>query len=165
MPPVCVSPRHKNENKTACPVVADVELELMRALLAYDPSSRPRCAEALSQYEYFTPLTADERAGLAISGDVDAKSVEAAFAFEAEQLGSNELRILLANDLFRMVIDSDRSDRQRPGNGGAAGGQSAAATAPMAPQPVSSSRTPMLPSATTSSAAPPPVPNPPTLDK
>ena len=33
--------------------------------------------------------------------------VDAAFAFENEELGTNELRILLANDLFRMQLQSE----------------------------------------------------------
>ena len=35
----------------------------------------------------------------------DPREVEAAFAFEREALGANELRILIANDLFRMHLE------------------------------------------------------------
>ena len=34
-----------------------------------------------------------------------APSSDAAFAFERETLGANELRILIANDLFRMHLE------------------------------------------------------------
>ena len=38
-----------------------------------------------------------------------------AFAFEQEKLGTNELRILLANDLFRMIVDERDAEAAKKG--------------------------------------------------
>ena len=42
----------------------------------------------------------------------DAGRIEAAFAFEDENLPANELRILLANDLFRMAHEEEEEAAQ-----------------------------------------------------
>ena len=41
--------------------------------------------------------------------------VASAFAFEQEKLGTNELRILLANDLFRMIVDERDAEAAKKG--------------------------------------------------
>ena len=88
----------------ACPVAeaGSAELKLLHALLEFNPSKRPD-AEACLAMDYFASLPKDELPKL--STRPDARTIEAAFKFEEEALGSNELRILLANDLFQMNME------------------------------------------------------------
>lgn len=103
----------------ACPVTGGEERALMRALLEFSPAARPSAEQAL-QFPYFAPL-ADGVQTPVLTPPPDAAQVEAAFAFEDEKLGANELRILLANDLFRYNLDGAAAA------GGGGGGGSAAA--------------------------------------
>lgn len=89
----------------ACPVVGEAEKALLKALLEWDPARRPNAAEAL-RYSYFDDLPDVEKP--AITPSPDPAQIEEAFAFENEQLGTNELRILLANDLFRMEVEEGK---------------------------------------------------------
>ena len=95
----------------ACPVAApgSAELRLMRALLEFDPSARP-AADAALTFNYFDELAPAEQP--VITPAPDKAAIDAAFAFERETLGANELRILLANDLFRMVLEDKNTPRQ-----------------------------------------------------
>ena len=52
---------------------------------------------------YFAALPDVEK--VEISAAPDPRAIDAAFAFERETLGANELRILIANDLFRMHLE------------------------------------------------------------
>jgi mitogen-activated protein kinase 1/3 len=120
--------------QSACPIATPSEVELMRLLLDFDPRKRPR-ADAALRTAYFALLAPKEVP--TPTKLADPASVAAAFAFEAEGLGSNELRVLLANDLFRMQVET-----QDPGSGvgrvegalaalavGTRGGEAAAAAA------------------------------------
>jgi len=74
----------------------------MKALLEFDPSKRPSAAQAL-EFAYFRALPAAEAPTVTpAASDEQAAKVAAAFKFEEESLGCNELRILIVNDLFRM---------------------------------------------------------------
>jgi len=88
--------------KEACPMAVDAEVSLMKALLEFDPSKRPSAAQAL-EFAYFRALPAAEAPTVTpAASDEQAAKVAAAFKFEEESLGCNELRILIVNDLFRM---------------------------------------------------------------
>ena len=78
------------------------ELRLLRDLLEFDPSARPGAAAAL-QAGYFAELAPAERP--IVTPLPDPSRIDAAFRFEEENLEANELRILLANDLFRMAAE------------------------------------------------------------
>ncbi len=86
----------------ACPIATPDEIALLRALLDFNPARRPPAAAALAS-AYFSPLPDAEMPRPTAVADPD--SVSKAFAFEDEKLGANELRVLLANDLFRMNVD------------------------------------------------------------
>jgi len=92
----------------ACPVtsVGSAELALLQALLEINPSERPEAGSAL-QLAYFAALPEAETPRL--TPPPDRESIESAFAFEKEELGCNELRILIANDLFRMHLEGGSS--------------------------------------------------------
>jgi len=81
-----------------CPYATDVEIDLLAALLSLEPRKRPTAAAALMKHPYFAGL--EDRPPL--TPPADEQQVEAAFAFEREKLNVNDLRILIANDLFRM---------------------------------------------------------------
>ena len=78
------------------------ELALLHALLHFNPTERPDARTALAM-EYFAPLPAEEQPVLTEAPDP--RTIDAAFAFEREELGANELRVLIANDLFRMQLE------------------------------------------------------------
>mmetsp|Transcript_36153 Transcript_36153/g.116422 ORF Transcript_36153/g.116422 Transcript_36153/m.116422 type:complete len:88 (-) Transcript_36153:9-272(-) len=65
-------------------------------MLDLDPSKRPDAAAALG-HAYFDALPS--RPPVTPPGDEN--EIEAAFTFERENLNVNDLRILIANDLFR----------------------------------------------------------------
>jgi len=89
--------------RDACPVASDAEIALMKALLAFNPGLRPSAEQALT-YAYFGPLPAAEKPSVTpFASAEEAERVKRAFAFEEESLGTNELRVLLANDMFRMI--------------------------------------------------------------
>ncbi len=83
----------------AVPVATADELGLLARLLSLDPHKRPPAAEALTSDEYFRTLPAGKRPPL--TPPTDYAQIAAAFAFERETMGINELRVLIANDLFR----------------------------------------------------------------
>jgi len=89
----------------------EAELELLAAMLSLDPRQRPS-AEAGMKFAYFADLPAVERPEVTEPVSVDV--VNAAFAFERENLGTNELRILISNDLF-ISSQSIRSRRETGG--------------------------------------------------
>lgn len=78
------------------------ELALLRALLQFNPTDRPAALASLKM-DYFQELPPEEQPLL--SEAPDPEQIQAAFSFERETLGSNELRILLANDLFRINFE------------------------------------------------------------
>jgi len=84
-------------------------LALLRALLEIDPAARPGAAAALKS-SFFEGLVPAEQP--VITPTPDAGRIEAAFAFEDENLPANELRILLANDLFRMAHEEEEEAAQ-----------------------------------------------------
>ncbi len=91
--------------RDACPVASPDEVVLLKALLEFDPAKRPSAVAALG-FGYFGSLPAAEAPCVTPSAsEAEAARVKSAFAFEDESLGTNELRILLANDLFRMAQD------------------------------------------------------------
>lgn len=82
-----------------------LELDLLSSLLSLDPSVRLSAGEAL-KHSYFDML---ERRP-PTTAKADSAAIEAAFAFENETLGVNELRILLTNDLFRYRLAEGASE-------------------------------------------------------
>ena len=88
--------------RDGCPVAeaGSAELELLAALLQFDPASRPTAAAAL-KLPYFAPLPAELVPNVAEPTRTP-EEIESTFAFEYEKMGVNDLRILIANDLFRM---------------------------------------------------------------
>ena len=90
----------------ACPIAVSgsPELALLRALLEFNPAERPD-ANAAMKLDYFADLPEVELPVLTPAPDP--RTIEAAFAFERETLGANELRILIANDLFRMHLEDE----------------------------------------------------------
>jgi serine/threonine protein kinase len=87
--------------RDVCPSASPDEIALLKALLEIDPAKRPSAAAALG-FAYFGTLPAVEAPCVtAMASEEEAARVKSAFAFEDEDLGKNELRILLANDLFR----------------------------------------------------------------
>jgi len=103
------------------PVANPMEVTLLRALLEFEPKARPSAKAALT-YDYFAELPEAERPPMTDldSDDKRRDAVKDSFAFEQETLGTNELRILLANDLFRMKIENDESDAKGAGASSAA---------------------------------------------
>jgi len=103
------------------PVANPLEVTLLRALLEFEPKARPSAKAALT-YDYFAELPEAERPPMTDldSDDKRRDAVKDSFAFEQETLGTNELRILLANDLFRMKIENDESDAKGAGASSAA---------------------------------------------
>jgi len=76
-------------------------LMLLHELLEFDPSKRPS-SEACLRCAYFADLPAAEKpAAVAEQSGRERRDTRDAFKFEEENLGMNELRILLTNDLFR----------------------------------------------------------------
>mmetsp|Transcript_72335 Transcript_72335/g.120542 ORF Transcript_72335/g.120542 Transcript_72335/m.120542 type:complete len:364 (-) Transcript_72335:246-1337(-) len=99
--------------KEFCDIAGTVEIELLASLLQLNPRLRPTAANVLMLNEYFASMTAEERPPL--TPPADPEQVDAAFAFERERLDVNDLRILIANDLFRMHHNDDRgSDESSP---------------------------------------------------
>ena len=96
----------------ACPVaqLGSPELALLKSLLSFNPAERPSAIEALSS-GFFSELPPAEQPP--VTAAPAPGSVDAAFAFEKETLGANELRILIANDLFRMHLEDD-ADSAKP---------------------------------------------------
>lgn len=90
----------------ACPIMGQADLALARSLLEFDPTARPNAKAAL-EFAYFDSLSADEKP--VITAPPEQGYIESSHAFEEESLGSNELRILLANDLFRMHLEDTQS--------------------------------------------------------
>ena len=80
----------------ACPVASDLEIGLLSSMLAIDPTKRPMAKGALA-HEYFTGLPEQMRPPIS-----EPKKNDALFDFEKEKLDMNDLRILIANDLFRL---------------------------------------------------------------
>jgi len=80
----------------ACPVASDLEIGLLSSMLAIDPNKRPLAKGALA-HEYFTDLPEQMRPPIS-----EPKKNDAFFDFEKEKLDMNDLRILIANDLFRL---------------------------------------------------------------
>jgi len=87
-----------------CPVAAtgSAELALLVALLEFNPAVRPT-ADAALRHPFFAELPEAERPPMTTPSAP--KTIEATYQFEQENLGSNELRVLIANDLFRMHIE------------------------------------------------------------
>ena len=67
-------------------------------------NTRP-AADAALGFGYFGGLAGAEKP--VVTPKPAQAAIDSAFAFEHEQLNTNELRILLANDLFRMVLEAD----------------------------------------------------------
>ena len=82
------------------------ELELLQAMLSIDPNMRPKADEVLKSYAYFADLPPEQMPE--ITAPVDPAIISQSFKFEKETLGTNELRILISNDLF-MSQESVRS--------------------------------------------------------
>jgi len=80
----------------ACPVATRCEVDLLASLLELDPTKRPDAAAAL-EHAYFDALPSRPP----VTPPSDENEIEAAFTFERENLNVNDLRILIANDLFR----------------------------------------------------------------
>ena len=77
-------------------------------------AARPSAAAALKA-PYFEALTEAEQP--VVTPPPDPEQIKAAFRFEEENLAANELRILLANDLFRSKAEEEASSppsAQRP---------------------------------------------------
>lgn len=66
-------------------------------MLNINPKERPKADEAL-KFAYFKDVPPEQIPE--ITKPVDVNIVEAAFKFEKETLGLNELRVLISNDLF-----------------------------------------------------------------
>ena len=79
----------------ACPIASDVDLSLLTKLLSIDPTKRPT-ARGCMDYAYFEELPEQMRPPIS-SPEID----RGQFDFEKEKLDMNDLRILIANDLFR----------------------------------------------------------------
>ena len=92
----------------ACPAITGraEELDLLRRMLEFDPTDRPSAATALGT-PYFRELSPAEQP--VVTPQPDPSHIEAAFRFEDENLAANELRILLANDLFRMATEEEEA--------------------------------------------------------
>ncbi|KAL1530860.1 hypothetical protein AB1Y20_001754 [Prymnesium parvum] len=82
------------------------ELQLLQATLSINPKQRPTAAQAL-KFAYFKDLPPVQMPE--ITKEVDLEVIQAAFKFEKETLGLNELRVLISNDLFM----SQESIRER----------------------------------------------------
>uniref|UniRef100_A0A7S4IB57 Protein kinase domain-containing protein n=1 Tax=Prymnesium polylepis TaxID=72548 RepID=A0A7S4IB57_9EUKA len=83
------------------------ELELLQGMLSIDPNRRP-AADAALKYAYFESLPSEQMPE--ITKPVPADTIEAAFKFENENLGTNELRVLISNDLFMSQSRMDRGE-------------------------------------------------------
>mmetsp|Transcript_14576 Transcript_14576/g.43637 ORF Transcript_14576/g.43637 Transcript_14576/m.43637 type:complete len:442 (-) Transcript_14576:281-1606(-) len=93
----------------ACPVATPCEVDLLASLLELDPTKRPDAAAAL-EHAYFDALPSRPP----VTPPSDENEIEAAFTFERENLNVNDLRILIANDLFR----AQHTPRPSRGGGG-----------------------------------------------
>ena len=79
----------------ACPIASDVDLSLLTKLLSIDPTKRPT-AKGCMNYAYFEELPEQMRPPVSAP-----EKHSGQFDFEKEKLDLNDLRILIANDLFR----------------------------------------------------------------
>jgi len=79
----------------ACPIASELELDLLTKLLSIDPTKRPT-AKGCMEHAYFEELPEQMRPPIS-SPEID----RGQFDFEKEKLDMNDLRILIANDLFR----------------------------------------------------------------
>jgi len=83
----------------ACGGRADAaELDLLAALLRLEPHARPPAATLLKHHPYFASLPPEQRPPL--TPPVSEAEVANSFSFEREDLNVNDLRVLIANDLF-----------------------------------------------------------------
>merc|ERR1712060_5936 len=80
------------------PIAGSAEVDLLASMLELNPRRRPQAGQVLTTHEYFADMA--DRPPDAKPADLE--QVEAAFAFENEKLDVNDLRILIANDIFRM---------------------------------------------------------------
>jgi len=94
----------------ACPIAAEAEIALLGSMLSIDPTKRPVCKAALG-HEYFSDLPEQMRPPVS-----EPNKHEGLFSFEQEKLDMNDLRILIANDLFRLNTEG----KTPPGDGAAA---------------------------------------------
>jgi len=109
-----------------CGAAGSIEIDLLAELLSIDPTTRPPASEVLRNHAYFANIPSSEKPpSLPSANKAD---VEAAFAFERENLNVNDLRILIANDLFRM---QQGQEKKRVGveGGGCSGGKPSASSA------------------------------------
>jgi len=91
------------------PAGRPAEIALMRMLLEFDPSARPTCRAAIGS-SYFEGLPSVERPELTDLQSEEKKStIETAFQFEEADLNKNDLRILIANDLWRMKVEEEQA--------------------------------------------------------
>ena len=81
----------------ACPIASELELDLLTKLLSIDPTKRPT-AKGCMEHAYFEELPEQMRPPIS-SPEID----RGQFDFEKEKLDMNDLRILIANDLFRFL--------------------------------------------------------------
>jgi len=102
----------KAKLQEAVATATPAELDFLAAMLSFDPRQRPS-AEAGLKYDYFADLPKAQMPE--VTPPVDIAVVNAAFAFEREQLGTNELRILISNDLF---VSSETIRSRRDTDGG-----------------------------------------------
>jgi len=79
----------------ACPIASEVELSLLTKLLSVDPTKRPT-AKGCMEHAYFEELPEQMRPPVSAP-----EKHSGQFDFEKEKLDLNDLRILIANDLFR----------------------------------------------------------------
>jgi len=90
------------------PAGRPAEIALMRMLLEFDPSARPTCRAAIGS-SYFEGLPSVEHPELTDLQSEEKKSaIETAFQFEEADLNKNDLRILIANDLWRMKVEEEQ---------------------------------------------------------
>jgi len=100
--------------RDACPVASPDEVQLLRGLLEFEPVKRPSAADALA-FDYFASLPDAQKPCITpMASDEEDARVQAAFSFEDEALGTNELRILLANDLFRIQVERSAATSAAP---------------------------------------------------
>ena len=100
----------------ACPIAAEGEVDLLGSMLFIDPTKRPNAKAALG-HPYFADLPEAMRPPIS-----EPKKHEGFFDFEKEKLDMNDLRILIANDLFRLNTDGKTppGDAAAPSAGAAA---------------------------------------------
>jgi len=80
-----------------------------RFMVQENPVSGYRVQKLVMTHGYFAGIPEAERPPLTPPADL--AQVDAAFAFESETLGINDLRILIANDIFRMH-EQDMRERE-----------------------------------------------------